>query len=122
MAPISLTDNINRIECGICEFNGKIDELKMTYDKDLNKLREEVCRLEGCKLVYETLQEVYGEFIPSKNDDSHEEVGHEHDPDHSHGHGHDTGHDTGHDPEHKLNELIDEPMSLSDLYQKYRAM
>ena len=112
MAPIDLTDNINRIESGIAEFNNKMTTLKLVYDDDLTKLREEVCRLEGCRLVYTTLKEVYGDFIPSNNNVIHEEVGHDVKNEHVHGNGDDV----------KNEHVHDEKMSLSELYKKYRAM
>ena len=111
MAPVNLRENIDRIDEAIV----KLEEEIRNFEAEK---KMEILRLEGCRIVYTGLKEVYGDILP----DSDGKSGHsqpmkceKHD-DHDAHHHNDTP--TG----VKEGETSGEELSLEDLYKKYRAM
>jgi hypothetical protein len=160
MAPINIQENLDRINEGIENFKTKSADLEKQFsklkeeniekfnrrlkeetsecEKTQRNMKEEILRLEGCKMVYETLKEVYGDYIPSAAPVSSSScMGEDHL--HTHGcdeppppltHGCDEPPPPAEDPpprpppcnEENKEWTEDRPMALHELYKKYRAM
>jgi hypothetical protein len=110
MAPVNLKENIDRIEEAIVKLEEEVTLFKEEKEK-------EILRLEGCRIVYTGLREVYGDILP----DSDGKSGHsqpmkceKHDD-------HDAHHHDDTPPGVHKGEAQEE-LSLEDLYKKYRAM
>lgn len=143
MTSVNISENLERIGKGIEEFKKKSEELEIKfstlkeenikkfnkqmefetseYERTQRNMKEEILRLEGCKMVYETLKDVYGDSIPPQTQldggaDGHGGVSineHPNPPQNEHHEHHE------HENEHKDE---DKPMALHELYKKYRAM
>lgn len=112
---VNLRDNIKTIDEAISNFNNEIQQLK---DK-IEMKKAEILRLEGSKLVYEGLTEVFGDVIDSKSsckmdkpNNTLETVPEEKNV---HEHEHDSTPHTACGEEPK-------ELTLEELYKKYRAM
>lgn len=111
---VNLTENINKIEDAINKFRLEMDG----HDNEKQRIENDILRLEGSKIVYEGLRDVFGDVVGGSdqtNSDCHRKSSKmETVPE-----------------EHKHPEAVERDnvkpddsgdMSLEDLYKKYRAM
>lgn len=119
MAPVNLRENIDKIEEAIVKLEGEI----ILYKEEKEK---EILRLEGCKIVYTGLREVYGDSLPNPDGKSGHSEPMKHAPEvpHKDAHPHQDAHHHNDTPTgaHREGETSGEELSLEDLYKKYRAM
>lgn len=113
---VNLRDNIKTIDEAISNFNDEIEQFR----QNIKRAEDEILRLEGSKLVYVGLTEVFGDVIDSKSsckmdkpNNTLETVPEEKNV-HEHEHEHDsTPHNACEEPKE---------LTLEELYKKYRAM
>lgn len=118
---VNLRDNIKTIDEAIANFNDEIRQLR----HNIEMKEAEILRLEGSKLVYVGLTEVFGDVIDSKSSckmdkpkNTLETVPEEKNV---HEHEHDsTPHKHCEDPKNSCEEPKE--LTLEELYKKYRAM
>ena len=127
---VNLTENLNRIDKGIQQFNEEIVDLQGKIHDKQNEIR----RLEGCRIAYQGIRDAVGDICYSGEDEHHDDHDH-HDHDHDHHHQHNTNSSV---PETSQTEVTfrscstpdedlssgcsNEDLSLEELYKKYRVM
>ena len=107
--PVNLTENIDKIEDAIEKFRMEISE----HDNAKQRIEQDILRLEGSKIVYEGLRDVFGDVVGdgNSNSDCHRQSPKMETVPEEHKH-----------PEEHANPEESGDMSLEDLYKKYRAM
>jgi hypothetical protein len=112
MGSVNLRANIKKIDECVQKFHDEISEL----NNEIEAKKKEILRLEGSKIVYEGLTDVFGDSINHSGSremdkpktDSNEKNVHEHNHD---------------ECEHNRDECKEsEEITLDELYKKYRAM
>lgn len=117
MAPVNLKENIDRIEEAIVKLEDEIRKFE-------EEKKREILRLEGCRIVYTGLKEVYGDILPDSDGKSGHSQPMKHAPEvpHQEAHPHQDAHHRNDTPPGVHEGEAQEELSLEDLYKKYRAM
>ena len=121
---VNLTENIEKIDNAIEKFRMEMSE----HDDTKQRIENYILRLEGSRIVYEGLRDVFGDVVGDGDGKSNSDC-------HRKSHTMETVPEEGHGacehthPEDDLTKRLDKPdpddngdMSLEDLYKKYRAM
>ena len=125
---INLRDNILKCDESIIQLNNEIKDL----ESQIKLKKNDILRLEGSKLVYTGLTEVFGDNISvnkiepryqpsSTTENTPKEISST--TEHSHIHSHD--HKSNNCDKNESSEIQptkEEELSIEDLYMKYRAM